>query len=345
MTSASHFIAGMPKVELHVHLVGSASVDTVLDLARKHPDLGVPTNRSDLKRFYQFRDFARFIDVYMAVNELVRTADDVQALTFGVAGELAAQQVRYAELTVTPDAHLLVGIEPDGLAAALDSARNQARDLLGIELAWIFDIPGELGLASGERTIAWVEKFAPPGSVGFGLGGPEVGVSRAQFAEAFARARALGLASVPHAGETTGPETIWESIRSLGAQRIGHGIAAARDPELMTYLVDRDIALEVCPTSNVCTRAVRDLASHPLPALIRAGVTVTLNSDDPGMFSTSLNQEYVLAHESFGLTLDQLVDLARAAVRVSYCPDDLRRRLIAEIDAYAGSRGSPRSKM
>jgi aminodeoxyfutalosine deaminase len=344
MNSASQFIDGMPKAELHVHLVGSASVDTVLHLARKHPGLGVPTNRSDLERFYQFRDFARFIDVYMAVTGLVRTADDVEALTFGVAGELAAQQVRYAELTVTPEAHLLVGIEPDGLAAALDSARKRARDLLGIELAWIFDIPGELGLAAGERTISWVEEFAPPGTVGFGLAGPEIGVSRAQFAEVFARARALGLASVPHAGETTGPETVWESIRSLGAQRIGHGIAAARDPELMAYLVDRDIALEVCPTSNVCTRAVPDLASHPLPDLIRAGVTVTLNSDDPGMFSTSLNQEYLLAHATFGLSLDELTELVRAAVRVSYCSDDLRRRLIAEIDAYGGSGGSPRSK-
>jgi aminodeoxyfutalosine deaminase len=337
VTSARQFIAGLPKVELHVHLVGSASVDTVLELARRHPNQGVPTRRADLEQFYQFRDFARFIDVYMAVNGLVRTAEDVAALTFGVAGELAAQQVRYAELTVTPDAHLLVGIEPDGLAAALTSARERARDVLGVELAWIFDIAGELGVASGERTIDWVVDFAPPGSVGFGLGGPEIGVSRGQFAEVFARARALGLASVPHAGETTGPETIWESIHELGAQRIGHGIAAARDPELMAYLVDTGISLEVCPTSNVCTRAVRDLASHPLPDLIRAGVTVTLNSDDPGMFSTSLNQEYGLAHESFGLSLDELTELARTAVRVSYCPDDLRKRLLAEIDAYAES--------
>jgi aminodeoxyfutalosine deaminase len=333
---ASLFIAGLPKVELHVHLVGSASVDTVLELAREHPDGGVPTERADLERFYQFRDFAHFIAVYIAVNGLLRTADDVEALTIAVAGDLAAQQVRYAELTVTPDAHLLVGIEPDGLASALDSARNHARDELGIELAWIFDIPGELGIASGKRTIDWVEAFAPTGSVGFGLGGPEVGVPRARFSEIFARARALGLGSVPHAGETTGPETIWESIRELGAQRIGHGIAAARDPELMAYLVDHGIALEVCPTSNVCTRAVADLASHPLPDLIRAGVTVTVNSDDPGMFSTSLNREYALVHETIGLSLDDLTELDRAAVRVSFCSADVRQRLLAEIDLYSG---------
>jgi adenosine deaminase len=208
-------------------------------------------------------------------------------VTFGVAGDLAAQQVRYAEVTVTPDSHLLLRIEPDGLAAARDSARKRASDVLGIELAWIFDIPGELGITSGLRTIDWVERFAPAGSVGFGLGGPDEGVTRAQFAEVFARARARGLASVPHAGETTGPETIWESVRELGAVRIEHGISAARDPELMAYLVDHGIALDVCPTSNVCTRAIANLASHPLPDLVRAGVTVTVNSDDPGMFSTS----------------------------------------------------------
>jgi aminodeoxyfutalosine deaminase len=334
---ARAFIAGLPKAELHVHLVGSASIDTVLKLAHKHPEGGVPTERGELERFYQFHDFAHFIAVYIAVNGLVRTADDVEALTFGVAGDLAAQQVRYAELTVTPDSHLLLGIEPDGLAAALDSARSRARDILGIELAWIFDIPGELGIASGERTIEWVERFAPAGSVGFGLGGPEVGVPRAQFAEVFTRARAFGLASVPHAGETTGPETIWDSISQLGAERIGHGISAVRDPELMAYLVDHGIALDVCPTSNVCTRAVADLRSHPLPHLIRAGVTVTVNSDDPGMFSTSLNREYALVHESMGLSLADLTELSRAAARVSFCSADVRRRLLAEIDAYTES--------
>jgi aminodeoxyfutalosine deaminase len=335
MREARAFVAGLPKAELHVHLVGSASVDTVLALARRHPDGGVPTEHADLETFYRFRDFGHFIAVYIAVNALVRTADDVEALTFGVASDLASQQVRYAELTVTPDSHLLLGIEPDGLATALDSARSRAREVLGIELSWIFDIPGELGIESGERTIDWVERFAPAGSVGFGLGGPEVGVPRRQFAEVFGRARSLGLASVPHAGETTGPETIWESIRELGAQRIGHGIAAVRDPELLAYLRDHGIALEVCPTSNICTRAVADLASHPLPELIRAGVRVTVNSDDPGMFATSLNREYLLVHETMGLSLDDLTELARAAVRASYCPAELRGRLLAEIDAYS----------
>jgi len=188
---------------------------------------------ADLRRFYEFTDFAHFIDVYIAVNSLVRTAADVEDLIVGVAHGLAGENVRYAELTVTPDSHLLMGIEPDGVAEALTNARTRARDEHAVSLVCVYDIPGELGLESGERTIDWLERFAPAGSVGFGLGGPEIGIPRPQFADVFARARALGLASVPHAGETTGPQTIRDAIDDLGAVRIGHGIAAARDPELM----------------------------------------------------------------------------------------------------------------
>lgn len=329
------FVAGIPKAELHVHLVGSAPLETVLELARKHPDRGVPTERDALRDFYQFRDFAHFIDVYIAVNSLVRTAEDVEMLVVGVARDLATQNVRYAELTVTPDSHLLMGIAPADVATALDNARRTARAEHDVELGWIFDIPGELGLESGERTIDWVETHAPAGSVGFGLGGPEQGIGRPQFADVFARARELGLHSVPHAGESTGPQTIWDALDSLHAERIGHGIAAAQDRQLLAHLAEHAIPLEVCPTSNVCTRAVDSLAEHPFLALRDAGVTVTLNTDDPGMFDTTLNNEYRVARDVFGLGDAALVELARTAARVSYAPDDVRRRLLADIDSYA----------
>ncbi|MGH3424629.1 MAG: adenosine deaminase [Nocardioidaceae bacterium] len=333
--SIEAFVAALPKAELHVHLVGSASVPTVLELARRHPENGVPTDEATLRSFYEFTDFAHFIEVYIAVNSLVREPEDVEALIVGVAAELAAQQVRYAELTVTPDSHLLMGIGPTDVADALTAARETARVAHGVELAWIFDIPGELGLESGERTIDWVERHAPTGSVGFGLGGPEVGIGRPQFTDVFARARALGLRSDPHAGETTGPQTVWDAVRDLRADRIGHGIAAAQDPELVDHLVRHEIPLEVCPTSNVCTRAVADLAEHPFPALRDAGVAVTLNSDDPGMFSTTLNREYAVAHEAWGLDAAALADLARDSVRLSWAPEELKRQVLAEIDAVA----------
>jgi len=238
---------------------------------------------------------------------------------------------------VTPDSHLLRGIEPDGVAAALTRARTTARERHGIEVGWVFDIPGENGPASGERTIDWVQRWAPEGSVGFGLGGPETGVPRPQFAEVFARARALGLASVPHAGETTGPQTVRDAIEHLGADRIGHGIAAAQDPALMAELAGRGIALEVCPTSNARTRAVPSLKVHPWRTLVDAGVTVTLNSDDPGMFDTSLVGEYVVAHDTFGVLPSGLADLARTALDVSYATTAVKQRVRAEIDAYVAA--------
>lgn len=328
------FVAGIPKAELHVHLVGSAPVETVLELARRHPDRGVPTDEHELRTFYEFRDFGHFIEVYIAVNSLVRTAVDVELLVVGVARDLATQNVRYAELTVTPDSHLLMGIAPADVATALDNARRTASAEHGVELQWIFDIPGELGLPSGERTIDWVENHAPTGTVGFGLGGPEQGVDRPQFADVFARARAIGLHSVPHAGETTGPQTVWDALETLHAERIGHGIAAAQDARLMAHLAEHRIPLEVCPTSNLRTRAVTDLAEHPFNRLRDAGVQVTLNSDDPGMFSTTLNDEYRLPLEHFGLDRSAVLELARVAARVSYAPQAVRDSLLAEIDAY-----------
>ncbi len=174
----------------------------------------------------------------------------------------------------------------------------------------------------------------PAGLVSFGLGGPEQGVGRGQFREHFAQARAAGLHSVPHAGESTGPETIWAAIEDLGAERIGHGIAAVHDPVLLAYLAEHQIALEVCPTSNVRTRSVPSIAQHPLPQLVAAGVPISINSDDPPMFSTTLNNEYEVAAQLLGLDRSGVADLARAAVRQSFLDPVGQRALLAEIDLF-----------
>jgi aminodeoxyfutalosine deaminase len=332
--SIGRFVAGLPKAELHVHMLGSGSVDTVLELARRHPERGVPTDPDRLASFYRFTDFDHFIDVYIAVNSLVRSADDIFRLAVGVGVDLARQNVRYAEVTVTPDSHLMMGVPPDGLAEALERARRVTAADQGVTIGWVFDLPGENGHESALRTIEWVEQWAPSGTVAFGLGGPEIGVPRPQFADVFARARALGLGSVPHAGETTGPETVWDALRHLGADRIGHGIAAVDDPALLDHLAVNGITLEVCPTSNVRTSAVRTLADHPLRRLLDAGVPVTLNSDDPGMFGTTLNGEYRIAHDDLGLSAAELVALARRSVTASFAPDPVQRSILDEIQVY-----------
>jgi len=281
-----------PKVDLHLHLVGSAAPDTVAELAGRHPGAGVPTDPAALRAFYAFRDFPHFIEVYTAVSGLVRAAADIEALVVGLGGDLLAQGVFYAEVTVTPVTHLRAGIRADELARALESGAARVRRDTGVELAWVYDISAGDGLSGARETLRVALDQPPVGLVGFGLGGSEAGVDRADYRDVFGQARAAGLRSVPHAGETAGPDQVWAAVRDLRADRVGHGIAAQRDPRLMGHLRDHGITLEVCPSSNVATGAVPELAAHPLKDLLAHGVPVTLGSDDPPMFATSLLEEY-----------------------------------------------------
>ncbi|HEY5979402.1 MAG TPA: adenosine deaminase [Microlunatus sp.] len=330
------FIAGLPKAELHVHHVGSATPAIVARLAERHPGT-VPADPEQLAEYFRFRDFAHFIEIYLSVVDLIRTGEDVRLLTYEVAAEMASQHIRYAELTVTPYTSVLRGIPAQEFVAAIEDARVAAERDLGIVLRWIFDIPGELGLDGAEGTLRVTLDHGPPSLVGFGLGGPEIGVPRPQFKQYFDAARAAGLHSVPHAGETTGPETVWDALRELGAERIGHGTSAVQDPELLAYLARKEIPVEVCPTSNVATGAVADLGEHPIVAMVEAGVRVTINSDDPPMFATTLNQEYGVAARLLGLDDIGVGNLAKAAVRASFADKAVQERLLTEIADYVSA--------
>jgi adenosine deaminase len=338
------FVGDLPKAELHVHHVGSASIRTVAELAARHEgSTSVPSDPEELARYFDFTDFGHFIEVYLSVVDLLRTPEDIWTLTHDVAHDLAAQNVRYAELTLTPYTSIRAGIAAEAFCEAVEDARRSAEAELDLTLRWCFDIPGEFGLEGADATIDVALSQQPDGLVSFGLGGPEEGVPRRQFAPHFAQAHAAGLHSVPHAGESTGPETIWDSLRHLGAERIGHGIAAAQDEKLMEYLAGTGVVLEVCPTSNVRTKSVPSLAEHPLPQLVEAGVTVTINSDDPPMFDTTLGQEYEVARELLGLDDDGVAELARTAVRSSFADERLKTAILAEIDTYAGASSASTS--
>ncbi|TWD75127.1 aminodeoxyfutalosine deaminase [Kribbella amoyensis] len=334
MTLTRDFLTGLPKAELHVHHVGSASPRIVAELAARHPGSPVPADPAALAEYFTFTDFAKFIEIYLTVVDLIKTPDDVRLLTYEIAREMAAQNVRYSELTVTPYTSVLRGIAAEAFCEAIEDARTAAEKELGVTLRWIFDIPGEAGLPAAEETLRIATKIRPDGLVAFGLGGPEIGVARPPFAPYFDAARAAGLHSVPHAGETTGPETIWDAIRVLGAERIGHGTSAMRDPELVAYLAEHRIPLEVSPTSNLATRAVPSYAEHPLPAMVDAGLVVTINSDDPPMFGTDLTNEYMVASELLDLDEQGAAELARTAVRESFADDAVKASLLAEIDEY-----------
>jgi len=248
---------------------------------------------------------------------------------------MAAQNMRYAELTVTPYISISDALPAEAFLDAIEDARQAASRDHGLELRWIFDIPADFGQPAAELTASVALDHDVPGLVGFGLGGSELGFPRSMFRDQFDRARAAGLRSVPHAGETTGPQSVWDALTSLGAERIEHGIAAARDQNLLGHLVEHRIALDVCLTSNVALRVVSDLDHHPIRELVAAGVTVTINTDDPPMFGTDLNNEYAIAARLLELDMRGVADLALAAVDASFASSQSKVALRAAISSYA----------
>ncbi|QKW52688.1 adenosine deaminase [Streptomyces buecherae] len=334
LSDITAFIAGLPKAELHVHHVGSASPRIVAELAARHPDSKVPQDPAALVDFFTFRDFAHFVEVYLSVVDLIRDAEDVRLLTYEIARDMARQNIRYAELTVTPFSSVRRGIADAAFVEAIEDARKGAETELGVSLRWCFDIPGEAGLEAAEETTRMALDLQPDGLLSFGLGGPEIGVPRPQFKPYFDRAIAAGLHSVPHAGETTGPQTIWDALTELRAERIGHGTSSTQDPKLLQFLAEHQIPLEVCPTSNIATRAVTTLEEHPIRDMVAAGVLVTVNTDDPPMFGTDLNNEYAVAAHLLDLDATGVAALAKNAVTASFLDAAGKAKLTAEIDAY-----------
>jgi aminodeoxyfutalosine deaminase len=335
MGSLEAFISALPKVELHVHLVGSASVETVLALARRHPDRGVPTSEEGLREFYSFRDFPHFIAVYQAVSGLISEPEDIADLVRGIGRDLAAQNVRYVELQAAVYPFQRAGMPDAVIAEALDAGARDALAEHGVRIGYIVDFPGQTAGEDAMPALRFALEHPPANLIGFGIGGIEA--ARAPFTEvirsAFASAAASGLRCVPHAGETTGAETVWEAINYLHAERIGHGIRSLEDPALVSYLAERQLPVDVSPTSNVCTRCVPSIGEHPLRDMLEAGLFVTLNSDDPPMFGTSLSNEYLVAGRDLGLSPAELAALAANGVRASFLDEGAKEALLAEIAA------------
>ncbi|GAA3729245.1 aminodeoxyfutalosine deaminase [Spinactinospora alkalitolerans] len=323
-------IRDLPKVELHVHLEGSMQPATLLELAVKHGVADLPGSLEEINDYYAFRDFPHFIDVYINSVRTLRDEEDFALLAADVAARLAAQNVRYAELHVSLYNHLMRGIPAGVVFAGLEHARREAEREHGVRLRWIPDFPGDFGVEVGEKTLDAVLKDGPDSVVGFGVGGIEV--DRDPFAGIYARARAAGLHSLPHAGENGGPERVWSAINVLRAERIGHGIDSMRDPRLVGHLRETQLPLDVSPTSNLRTRAVERIEDHPLPRMLEEGLMVTLNSDDPPMFGTDLLNEYRTA-QRLGLTGADLAALARNGVAASFLDTADKQALTTEIDA------------
>lgn len=330
------FIERMPKVEIHLHLEGSVQPNTLRELALRHGvDLPIHDDAS-LAAFYQFRDFAHFVDVYMAACFCLRSPEDFAQIAYEIGVEASRQNTKYLEIHFNPEPnHRKRGIRFRDQLDGMNAGRARARAEFGVEMRWIADgvRDAEIGPRSVTQTVEWIAGLPEEdGVIALGLGGFEADGPPDLFISDFQVARDAGLHVVAHAGEATGPETIWATLRDLRAERIGHGVAAIQDPDLVRHLAEAQIPLEVCPVSNLRTRVVPDAGSHPFARLDAAGVLVTVNSDDPPMFGTTLTDEYRFLAATFGYGAADLAHLARNGVVASFLPDEKKRLLLHEFE-------------
>ncbi len=323
-TSIERYVVAVPKAELHVHLEGSIQPATLLTLAQRNSvQLPVQTE-AEMQRWFTFRDFNHFIEIFFAISSCLKSAEDYELIAYEFGANMACQHVRYAEVTFSPSTHQFsLGIPFDTYFEGLTRGRLRAKAEFGVEIRWVFDIvrdipDRELNRLRAEYTVAVALEGMKDGVVALGLGGAEIGHPPEHYATWFEKALAAGLHSAPHAGETVGPPSIWGALQTLGAERIGHGVRSIEDPQLMAYLRDRQIPLEVCPTSNICLGVYADMSSHPFPRLYRAEIPISVNSDDPPLFSTTLNHEVALLFNAFTFDVNAANNILLNGVRHSF---------------------------
>ena len=299
------FYTSLKKAELHVHLEGSVEPETVLEIdPALHPQTVLDK--------YNHCDFAGFIRSYVWINRQLRTPEHYGLIARRLLERLHAQNVTYAEINLSVGVVLWKEQDFNGMFETLKAEA----DASPVDVRWIFDAVRQFGAEAAMRVAERAVERQDEGVVGFGIGGDEAAGPCGWFCDVFAFARENGLALLPHAGETVGPESVWAALNQ-GADRIGHGIRAIEDPELMRELRDRDVPLEVCITSNVCTGSVPSLEEHPVRRLFDAGVPITLNTDDPALFRTTLANEYRVAAERFGFSENELRTIAENGFRYS----------------------------
>ncbi len=321
----------LPKAELHIHLEGSMRLELVRELADR-AGVAVPTGLGS--DGWHFDGFLDFIDQYLAMCGLLTQLEDFRRLGYEVTQDLAANGVRYAEAVFSPSNHAdrLGGDWFGPFEAMLDGLAAGARDH-GTVVRVTPDIVRDLGLDAADHVLEVALKFAGRGVVALNCAGSER-TSIGPFAEHFRRAKAAGLRSVPHAGEWAGARNVWDTLEYYLPDRIGHGVSAATDPELMATLAERAIPLEVSPVSNVATGVFPSMQEHPFMVLRDAGVIVTLNSDDPPMFGAWLADVYEAARATWSLSDEDLAEIARTGVRSSFADDDVKAELFDAIDGW-----------
>jgi aminodeoxyfutalosine deaminase len=338
-SSLESFIRRLPKAELHLHLEGSVRPATLQEMARQKGRLIEETEdwiEERRRQGFRYPQFSDFLKAFKLLSLLLETPEDYALATTRLVEDLAAENVRYAELTLSAGVILWKKQPLEAIFEAVAEAASEASGRSGVRIAWIFDAVRQFGPDQARRVVNIAARFRHQGVVAFGIGGDEVRGPAETLVDVYREARDLGLHVTAHAGEAAGPLSVRDAVELLGAERIGHGTSAARDAATLQLLAERGIPVEVCLTSNLATGVIGTIEEHPLPQFLEAGVRVTLNSDDPAMFATNLEEEMKIAARRFGLSREDLVLLTANAIRGAFLAEEERTALLGELRRAAG---------
>jgi len=319
-------IRALPKVEQHIHIVGSMRPETLLWLL-KEGELKKPFKTvRDIRKFFQYRDFSHFITTYCTVLKCITQEDQFERLTYEMLEDEARCNVRYVEASFSAFDHVKMGLDYGLMLDAINRGVRHAYQDFGIRCNLRIDLVRDYGPEVGMEVLDWIQDKSD-NIVSIDIGGSEEKFPPKPFSRVYQRAKEGGLHLVAHAGEAAGPESIWDAVKYLNIEHIGHGVTASLDPELVNYILKRDITIEMCPTSNLRTGVVPSLQKHPIRTFFDKGVRVTVNSDDPSMFNTNMNNEYLQLQRQLNFTVSELFQLSLKALDSSFLPITLKEQM------------------
>jgi adenosine deaminase/aminodeoxyfutalosine deaminase len=342
--ASKSFIQSLPKAELHLHLEGSVDPATLVELSRRY-NTPLPTENNrydvagsgdvltedDVRRLYSYRDFNGFLMAFKSVTERLRSPEDYELVTYRLMQKLRQQNIVHAEVYVSIGVLRWRGQPVEPIFEGMERGRERGQRDFGVSLLWIFDAVRHFGKEAAAEVFDLAAGLRERNVVGIGIGGDEERGPAEWFRDLYKKAADNGLRLTAHAGETTGPESVWGAL-NIGAERIGHGLSTASDPELMEVMAQKQVPVEVCITSNLRTGACAELKEHPVRKFFDEGLMITLNSDDPAMFQTSLNKEYEIAQQEFNFSEEHLRELARNSIEASFLPVERKLKLLSQID-------------
>jgi adenosine deaminase len=326
-------IRALPKVEQHVHIVGSTKPETLLWLAEECKLEKPFKTLNDVRKFFQYGSFPHFIIIYSTVVDCITRENQFERITYEMLENDARRNVRYVEASFSAYDHICRGLDYGLMLNAINRGVYRARSDFGIECNLRIDLVRNYGPDVGMEVLDLIEQKSD-NIVSIDIGGSEERFPPKPYALVYRRAKEMGLHLVAHAGEAAGPESIWEAVKYLNVEHVGHGVAASRDPDLMNYLLKHHVTIEMCPISNLRTRVVSSLKKHPIRTFLEKGLKVTVNTDDPSMFNTDMNNEYLQLHRCLDFTIPELFRLSLNAVDSSFLSEkrkiEMRESFIKE---------------